>query len=97
MNRKFERTTEKERGILQNRVLELIEDRQDSMDQDIGYIKAEFPNIRKVTALKYNPRNLFIEMKISDLYEFYYNCISDREQYHVKNDNYKRLVKALGL
>jgi hypothetical protein len=97
MRDKLERTTGKERGILQGRVLELIEERQYSMDRDIRFIREEYRNIRKVPSLKYNTRNLFIELEILELYEFYANAISNRKQFQVKNEKYYFLLKKLGL
>jgi len=97
MNKIYERTTEAERECLKNTVQEWIEVRQKRMEKDIQVIKNEYKNIRHVKKLNYNPRNLFIELDILDLYEFYYNVISDREGYHMKNKNYYRLLKAFGL
>ena len=97
MRAKLERTTKKEREILEFRVLDLIEERQYNMDRDIKYIKDEFKNIRKVTALKYNTRNIFNELGIINLLAAYYNAISDRDNFHAKNESYYKILKTLGV
>lgn len=95
MKTKLERTTKKERIALKHAVDNLIEDRQELMDNRVNQFKDQFPNIRKISQLNYNPSNLFKELGIFNLYAFYCNAISDRDIYHVKNENYYKLVKAL--
>ncbi len=97
MRDKLERTTEKEREILKNRVLELIKTRQTSMDSDAKMFKGEYICVRGVKKWKYNVSNIFKEMKIFHLLPSFYNAISDRENYHTKNESYYELLKAFGL
>ena len=97
MKNRLPRTSPEERRALESRVIELIEIHQSSMEGAIKWIIKEYPNIRKVTRLKYNRNNFFKELGILDLLPFYHNAISNREQFHIKNEKYKLLIKKLGL